>query len=194
MQFESLPRNWRQYMKVIETGANYYQLIDRSGCCPTTMNRFLRLAIHRGLVDEKFHVRLYMADYMSETHSKMSASTTIYLGTRKRIIMKGDAEFQRAVVERDGKCVRCGKFGLRNDKDQIENLSAHHLVRRKYLRTRHDPRNGVTLCIACHEWAHKHPDNDRWLASERPDAEFDPLGWYEYRKQQAHSSVIKGEM
>lgn len=174
-------------MAVINSGCTYRQFIDHC-ISPTAAHNFLRLCIHRGLIDESHWVRLYKQDFLRVN------GTNIYKKIRREVIMKGDREFQRAVVERDGKCCRCGKYGLRNDKGEIENLSAHHLVRRKFLRTRHLPENGVSLCVECHQWAHKHPDNDRWLACERPEAIFAPLDWYDFKKSASHSSVINDEI
>jgi len=68
----------------------------------------------------------------------------------KSQIKKLDRQFQKEVIERDGECMRCGHIG--------EDLSAHHLIKRKYYLSRHDIRNGITLCSKCHiPWAERYP-------------------------------------
>lgn len=61
----------------------------------------------------------------------------------KRIKKQCDELWSKCVRVRDGACILCGKH---------EGLAAHHWIhsRARSLAHRHDVRNGVTLCFACH--------------------------------------------
>ena len=61
----------------------------------------------------------------------------------KRLKKQCDELWSKAVRTRDGACILCGKR---------EGLAAHHWIhsRARSLAHRHDVRNGVTLCFACH--------------------------------------------
>lgn len=101
-----------------------------------------------------------------------------------------DRDFQRKVVERDGRCVICGS-------ENIENLGGHHLVKRKYNRkrignrrlqdferSRWDMRCGVSLCwIPCHVTVEQNPAKwEPFLAYERPGAQFESAqAWMIYK-------------
>lgn len=53
-----------------------------------------------------------------------------------------DRAWREAVMARDGsKCFFCGA---------VEGICAHHLLTRGNRRVRHDLRNGITVCPACH--------------------------------------------
>lgn len=67
---------------------------------------------------------------------------------------KIDKQFQCEVITRDQRCVKCGT---------TEALSAHHIIKRSFKRCRHDKKNGVTLCIFCHAWAHANTKDSRKL-------------------------------
>jgi len=89
---------------------------------------------------------------------------------------KKDADFQTAVVARDQVCVLCG---------QQRKLGAHHLVKRKYLRSRWDIKNGVTACwIPCHTIIEKNPhEYEDTLAWKRPGASFkNKAEWLKYKR------------
>jgi len=87
----------------------------------------------------------------------------------KAEIKRKDREFQRAVVERDRKCLRCGKVGRRNDAGEIEDLSAHHWDKKRRHGKweidgeRYDPDKGVSVCTinGCHQWAENNPRESR---------------------------------
>ena len=59
-----------------------------------------------------------------------------------------DKQFQLAVIERDKVCQKCGT---------AEGLCAHHVVSRRNARLRHQLKNGITLCVKCHAYAHRVP-------------------------------------
>lgn len=59
--------------------------------------------------------------------------------------MSADATFQRSVIERDRRCLLCGRGG------GIQGaLTAHHIIHRRYRRARYDAKNGIALCHSCH--------------------------------------------
>lgn len=69
---------------------------------------------------------------MSKTSEKIS-----------RLKKKCDELWSKAVRTRDGRCLLCGK---------TEGLAAHHYIHTKgsSLHHRHNVKNGITLCFACH--------------------------------------------
>jgi hypothetical protein len=75
---------------------------------------------------------------------------------------KADREWAAAVKERAaGICEWCERE-LGSD--------AHHVLSRRYLRSRHEVLNGVYLSRACHRKAHRQPVTfGKWLALEHPD-------------------------
>lgn len=49
--------------------------------------------------------------------------------------------WRRAVIAIHGeRCVLCGR----------QPVECHHIVKRRHMVLRHDPKNGVPLCVACH--------------------------------------------
>ena len=61
--------------------------------------------------------------------------------------MKTLAEWSKAVKERDGKCVECGK---------CEDLHAHHVKPKStHPELKLDVSNGKTLCYRCHKAEHE---------------------------------------
>lgn len=59
-----------------------------------------------------------------------------------------------AVKQRDGwRCQRCGTAHVVGSRG----LQAAHLIGRARWATRLDPRNLISLCAACHFWAHGNP-------------------------------------
>ena len=72
---------------------------------------------------------------------------------RKRLIAECDTLWSLLIRTRDKhKCRVCGSPGGH----------PHHIMGRRYLSLRHDPRNGITLCRDCHrDKAHGDPDNFR---------------------------------
>jgi len=71
-----------------------------------------------------------------------------------------DREWQKAIVERDDTC-RIGH--LLNHNCMVMPISGHHIIRRRYKKTRHDLRNGVGLCPVCHNWADSNPVKSRTI-------------------------------
>lgn len=69
------------------------------------------------------------------------------------------------------KCEHCGKKS---------HLNSHHFFGRRALCLRHDPQNGVSLCVGCHKFstvfsAHETPSLfDNWIIGERGGE------WYDY--------------
>ena len=85
--------------------------------------------------------------------------------SRRRLIESLDRAFSIAVRKRDGQCLRCGKKTP---------VYTHHIMSRRYLGTRWDMENGVTLCVSHHRRAHGDPEEFRdwvlaWMGRERFD-------------------------
>lgn len=74
--------------------------------------------------------------------------------------MTADRKWSRAVRDRDGHlCRKCGNPAS----------DGAHVVRRSYLKTRHDVANGLALCRQCHGYFGAHPEEWRtWLEVEMP--------------------------
>lgn len=68
-----------------------------------------------------------------------------------------------SVFHRDGHC--CAKCGTH------ERLHYHHVVpRRRSLKLRWDPRNGLVLCVSCHRWWHEYPiESGPWFQANWPE-------------------------
>jgi len=64
--------------------------------------------------------------------------------------------WENDVKIRDGiKCKKCGELGGRNKYYNIVGVTAHHIYNfYDYPKKRFDIKNGVTLCIKCHEKFH----------------------------------------
>jgi len=74
-----------------------------------------------------------------------------------------DADFARRIKERDGRCRKCGRTGR---------LECAHIVGRRVKELRHDERNALALCFACHRFAHENPlAFVDWLKTEIGSAE-----------------------
>ena len=69
-------------------------------------------------------------------------------------LAKADAEFSRRIKERDGWC--CRRCGTRYAEGS-RGLHCAHIVGRRNRELRWDERNAVSLCMACHLWAHGNP-------------------------------------
>ena len=63
--------------------------------------------------------------------------------------------WRKAVLKRWGNCcANCGAPGEReDDKQNGVVLECHHAVKRRYILTRWDRRNGIALCVECHKQA-----------------------------------------
>ena len=68
--------------------------------------------------------------------------------TRRALKKKAD-KLWAEIVKSVGRCLKCGS----RDKQ----LQAAHIISRRFTNTRHDIRNGLCLCAACHRWAHDYP-------------------------------------
>jgi len=56
--------------------------------------------------------------------------------------------WRKAVLAHNGhRCLLCGMTG-------DDNLQCHHIVKRRRKFLRYDYRNGVPLCVGCHQFAH----------------------------------------
>jgi len=62
-------------------------------------------------------------------------------GSRKDLIKKLDIAWAKKIKEHAGACAICGKESY---------LNAHHIFSRRYMSTRWDLANGITLCRGCH--------------------------------------------
>jgi HNH endonuclease len=56
---------------------------------------------------------------------------------------RADDLFSRYIRARDGCCLNCGATGR---------LECAHIFSRRHWATRHDPRNAIALCFACHTY------------------------------------------
>ena len=52
-----------------------------------------------------------------------------------------------------GRCAKCRS---------TFNLSAHHMIKRRYMQYRWEPINGALLCLHCHDQAH-HPEKSQFM-------------------------------
>jgi hypothetical protein len=90
--------------------------------------------------------------------------------------MTKDQAWAKAVIERFGYCERC---------NTVLPLAPHHVLYRRYKKSRTDIKNGVGLCVTCHTWVHQFP-----MKAERLGAiisvnrgDFRDLDeWYEWKK------------
>jgi hypothetical protein len=62
-------------------------------------------------------------------------------GSRKDLIKKLDIAWAKRIKEVSPHCGVCGKDSY---------LNAHHIFSRRYMSTRWDLKNGITLCRGCH--------------------------------------------
>lgn len=84
------------------------------------------------------------------------------MSKRKKLIAKMDKRWSLAVIDRyGGVCQKCGKPG--------EN--PHHVFLRRYMGSRFLKENGITLCTACHRWAHDYPEDfmEWWICKVGQD-------------------------
>jgi len=73
---------------------------------------------------------------------------------------KSDKTFQKAVIEREENiCLLCEE----RINCSFTPICAHHIIYKRYSKSRHDPINGAGLCVKCHQWAHKHPKESEKL-------------------------------
>jgi 5-methylcytosine-specific restriction endonuclease McrA len=80
---------------------------------------------------------------------------------RKNLIKRLDKDFSLRVRLRDGQCIRCGSK---------EMLQCSHVVSRKYMHTRWELTNAVTLCYRCHMhfWHTEPHEAVKWFDSLYP--------------------------
>ena len=73
----------------------------------------------------------------------------------KIVMKKADLEWAESVKERDDWiCQKCGTYKPEGNR---QGIAAHHIFGRSRQRTRHTLDNGISLCFACHMWAHQNP-------------------------------------
>lgn len=74
--------------------------------------------------------------------------------TKTSLRIKADTIFSKW-IRRDGYCIRCGK---------TDGLQCAHIVSRRYLSTRWDADNAVSLCSGCHIYmTHRPLEWDVWV-------------------------------
>lgn len=73
-------------------------------------------------------------------------------GTIKRDA--ADDAFSEWIRRRDGKCMKCGRFGT--GAKGITGLQASHFIKRRAEPTRFDPLNADSLCATCHHFFEEH--------------------------------------
>jgi hypothetical protein len=98
-----------------------------------------------------------------------STRTSVNRKSRKSLKSKADKLWREAVKARAGNhCEVCKGNDYRKWIKKSTVLHAHHLYSRKFMSTRFGMDNGVSLCPACHFWAHQSPlEFHRWLVGER---------------------------
>ena len=75
----------------------------------------------------------------------------------KADIKRNDILFQQNICDRDYECV------LRGEGCMVIPINAHHIIKRRYMKTRHNLKNGVGLCPVCHDWCHSNPEESEKL-------------------------------
>ena len=73
-------------------------------------------------------------------------------------IARADRLFSMIVRQRDKGCRRCGA------PMNYDDLTTHHLVKRRYRKTRWLLENGVAVDYICHEFLEKHPAENESFA------------------------------
>lgn len=69
-------------------------------------------------------------------------------------LKQADMLFSKFIRDRDQVCRRCGRTDI---------LQCHHLIGRRYMKVRFDPRNGVAVCKSCHMFlTHRPLENDEF--------------------------------
>lgn len=72
-----------------------------------------------------------------------------------------DTAFSEWIRRRDGKCVKCGRYGT--GPKGIFGLQASHFIKRRYESTRFDPLNVDALCATCHNYFETHQtEHEEW--------------------------------
>lgn len=72
---------------------------------------------------------------------------------------KKDEEWKKKIKLRDKSCILCGSKKI---------LQGAHLFSRSYGKIRHDPNNGVALCVRHHiYWMRSHPIEFTWMMEKR---------------------------
>ncbi len=71
---------------------------------------------------------------------------------KSKWIKKADTQWSN-VVRQVGLCEMCGLPGIKGKGQGWTNLFAHHLIERGNYDYRHDPSNGMCLCLQCHKWS-----------------------------------------
>ena len=86
---------------------------------------------------------------------------------RSCLIAQIDAIISKRIRERDGnRCRRCGR----------ERVFAHHIFTKTRLATRWVPKNLISLCFHCHQWAHAAGEEFRaWILTWMDHGEYDQL-------------------
>jgi len=80
------------------------------------------------------------------------------LKSTKNEIKKRDRQFQKDIVSRDnGKCILHNIIQREQYCWVTVGVCAHHIIKRRFLKTRWDLKNGATLCLQCHDWAELNP-------------------------------------
>lgn len=96
--------------------------------------------------------------------------------SKKAIISKLDIAWSKAVKEKTPYCIICGRTSY---------LNAHHIFSRRYMSTRWDLVNGVTLCRGCHLfYAHQKYEEFR-------DKIIEIIGTEEFLRLKTASNEIK---
>lgn len=95
------------------------------------------------------------------------------------------------IIERAGcRCERCDKQFL------FEQLSPHHVIYCRHNLSSNDYRNGLSLCVTCHGWAHKNPVKALRMAGYiqimRGDFK-DIEEWYSWRREIRNKRIGIGD-
>lgn len=90
---------------------------------------------------------------------------------RAKLTRRMDREWSATIREREERCERGAKFPFDcpGGYHGWAAVDAHHVISRRYRRFRWLADNGVALCRACHQWAHREPRAFRaWFREARP--------------------------
>lgn len=80
---------------------------------------------------------------------------------RKKLKKKLDTLWSKLVKDKaNNTCERCFS--------QAKRLNSHHLVSRRYIQTRYNLSNGISLCVGCHFYAHQNSlEFSKWVIEKK---------------------------
>lgn len=66
-------------------------------------------------------------------------------------------------------CISLHCYGIERCKvcNTVGPVEVHHIIRRRHRMTRHDPHNGIPVCVKCHKMMHT-KEGEKWLVENWP--------------------------